>query len=53
MTKMKKKNLNGDMITSGSKHLGISKSPTIHNTIFNVRNFNLMEVSSFKIFNNV
>jgi hypothetical protein len=53
MTKMKTKILIEDMITNGSRHLGISKSPTIHDTIFNVKNLNLMEVSSFKIFNNV
>jgi hypothetical protein len=51
MIKMKTKILIGDVITNGSMHLGISKSPIIHNTIFNVRNLNLMEVSSFKIFN--
>jgi hypothetical protein len=43
----------GDVMKNGSKHLGVSESPTIHNIIFNVRNLNLMEVSSFKIFNNV
>jgi hypothetical protein len=43
----------GDMITNGNKHLGTFKSPIIHYPIFNVKNLNLMEISSFKVFNNV
>jgi len=50
---MKTKTLIGDVITNGSRHLGIFESPTIHNITFNVINLNLMEDSSFKIFNNV
>jgi hypothetical protein len=50
---MKTKILIRDVITNGNRYLGISESPTIHNTIFNVRNLNLMEVSPFRTFNNV
>jgi hypothetical protein len=38
------------------RHLGTFESPKImgiHYAIFNVKNLNLMEVSSFKVFNNV
>jgi hypothetical protein len=56
MTKMKIKfllGLIGDMITNGNKHLNTFESPIIHYPIFNVKNLNLMEFFSFKIFNNV
>jgi hypothetical protein len=43
----------GDMITNGNKHLGIFESPIIDYPIFNVKNLNLMEFFSFKIFNNI
>jgi hypothetical protein len=54
MTKMKKKSywdFIGDMITNGKKHLGTFESPIIHFLIFNVKNLNLMEFFSFKVFN--
>jgi len=41
------------MFTNGNKHLGTFKSPIIHYPIFNVKNLNLMEFFSFKVFNNV
>ncbi len=56
MTKMKEKFLLGlirDVITNGNKHLGTFESPIIHYPIFNVKNLNLMENFSFKVFNNV
>ncbi len=43
----------GDMIINGSKPLGTFESPIIHYPIFNVKNLNLMEFFSFKLFNNV
>jgi hypothetical protein len=42
-----------DVIINGNKHLGIFESPIIHFPIFNVKNMNLMEKISFKIFNYV
>jgi hypothetical protein len=45
--------LTKDVITNGNKHLGTFESPMIHYPIFNVRNLNLMEFFSFKVFNNV
>jgi hypothetical protein len=42
-----------DMITNRNKHLGIFESPIIHHPIFNVKNLNLMEKISLKVFNNV
>ncbi len=56
MTKMKTKfllGLIGDMITNENKRLSIFESPIIHYSIFNVKNLNLIEKFSFKIFNNV
>jgi len=50
---MKTKTLIGDVITNESRNLGFLESPTIHNITFNVINLNLMENSSFKIFNDV
>ncbi len=43
----------GDVITNGNKHLGTFENPIIHYPIFNVKNLNLMEKISFKVFNNV
>jgi hypothetical protein len=43
----------GDMITNENKHLGTFESRIIHYFIFNVKNLNLIEKHSFKIFNNV
>jgi hypothetical protein len=43
----------GDVITNGNKHLGTFESPIIHYPIFNIKNLNLMEKISFKVFNNV
>jgi hypothetical protein len=43
----------GDVIINGNKHLGTFESPIIHYPIFNVKNLNLMEMFSFKVFNNV
>jgi hypothetical protein len=42
-----------DVIINGSKHLGTFESPIIHYPIFNVKKLNLMEIFSFKVFNNV
>ncbi len=56
MTKMKTNfllGLIGDVITNGNNHLGTFESPIIHIPIFNVKNLNLMEFISFKVFNNV
>jgi len=53
---MKAKILIWDMIVNGRRHLGTFESPKImgvHYAIFNVKNLNLMKVSSFKVFNNV
>jgi hypothetical protein len=41
------------MIANGNKHLGTFESPIIHFLIFNVKNLNLMDIFSFKVFNNV
>jgi hypothetical protein len=43
----------GDVITNGNDHLGTFENPIIHFPIFYVKNLNLMEFISFKIFNNV
>jgi hypothetical protein len=43
----------GDMITNGNKHLGTFENHIINYPIFNIKNLNLMEIFSFKIFNNV
>ncbi len=43
----------GDMIINESMHLCTFESPIIHYPIFNVKNLNLMEKISFKVFNNV
>ncbi len=43
----------GDVIINESMHLGTFESPIIHYLIFNVKNLNLMEKISFKVFNNV
>jgi hypothetical protein len=56
MTKMETKFLLRvikDVIITGNKHLGTFESLIIHYPIFNVKNLNLMEKNSFKIFNNV
>jgi hypothetical protein len=56
MTKMKAKFLLGlirDVIPNGNKHLHTFESPIIQYPIFNVKNLNLTEKISFKIFNNV
>ncbi len=56
MTKMKTKfllRLIGDMIPNGNKHLCTFESPIIQYPIFNIKNLNLMEIFSFKVFNNV
>jgi hypothetical protein len=44
------------VIINGRRHLGTFESPKIigiHYAVFNVKNLNLMEVFSFKVFNNV
>jgi hypothetical protein len=43
----------GDMIPNGNKHLCTFESPIIQYPIFNIKNLNLMEIFSFKVFNNV
>jgi hypothetical protein len=56
MTKMKTKFLFGfigDVITNANKHLGTFESPIIHFLIFNVKNLNLIEFISLKVFHNV
>ncbi len=53
---MKEKILIWDVIVNGRRHLGTFESHKImgiHYAIFNVKNSNLMEASSFKVFNNV
>jgi hypothetical protein len=45
--------LTKDVITNGNKHLATFESPIIHYPIFNVKNLNLMEFFSFKVFNNL
>jgi hypothetical protein len=42
-----------DVIINGNKHLGTFESLIIRYPIFNVKNLNLMEKNSFKMFNNV
>jgi hypothetical protein len=42
-----------DVITNGNKHLGTFESPIIHYPIFIVKNLNLMEIFSFKVFDNL
>ncbi len=56
VTKMKKRILLGfiaDVITNGNKHLSTFEKPMIHYPIFNIKKLKLMEIFSFKVFNNV
>ncbi len=56
MTKMKTKFLLGlieDVVPNGNEHLHTFENPIIQYPIFNVKNLDLVESSTFKIFNNV